>query len=155
PTHESFILRLHALIAGRSPAATDLINRAVDVDPGDAMNWLVLSYLDPLSRRLVTSEGSGRWVAMARAVELKPESALIQYELGKAILAVRDKEIEARHALERAIELSPRHFRAFLSLAYSADENVDVEPLYQKVIEIAPNFLEGRLAAGSYYSALE
>src|SRR5207237_10450919 len=81
-TQESFILRLHALIAGRSPAATDLINRAVDVDPGDAMNWLVLSYLDPLSRRLVTSEGSGRWVAMARAVELKPDSALIQYELG-------------------------------------------------------------------------
>src|SRR5262249_50189069 len=43
-TYEPFVLRVRALVAGRGPNATDLINRAVDLDPNDAMNWLVLGY---------------------------------------------------------------------------------------------------------------
>jgi tetratricopeptide (TPR) repeat protein len=153
--HEPFILRLQALIAGRGPKATGLINRAVDLDPNDAMNWLVLGYLDPTSRHLVTDQGSGKWVAMEHAVGLKPDSALIQYELGNNEQAVHGKEVEAKKALQRSIELNPRHFRAYLGLAYSADEDLDVEPLYIKVVELAPNFLEGRTALGSYYAALD
>jgi tetratricopeptide (TPR) repeat protein len=154
-SHEPFVLRLRALIAGRGPTATELINRAVELDSNDAMNWLVLGYLDPQSRRLTTLEGSGRWVAMAHASELMPDSALIQYETGKNYQLVPHKEVEARQAFERAVQRSPKHFRTYLGMAYSADENTDVEPLYKKVVEIAPNFLEGRIAAGSYYAAVE
>jgi tetratricopeptide (TPR) repeat protein len=154
-SYQPFVLRLRALIAGRGPAATDLINHAVDIDPNDAMNWVVLAYLDPTSARLVTGQGSGRWVAMERAVELKPDSALIQYELGKNYSAVREKETAATQAFDRATEHNPRHFRAYLGLAYSAAEGVDVEPLYRKVVELAPNFLEGRIALGSYYASLD
>src|SRR5262249_36941236 len=82
-SYEPFVLRLRALVTGRGPAAADLINRAVDLDPNDAMNWLVLGYLDPVSRHLVNSDGSGKWVAMTRAVALEPNSALLQYELGQ------------------------------------------------------------------------
>jgi len=154
-THEPFVLRLRALIAGRGPSATEWINRAVNLDSNDAMNWLVLGYLDPQSRRLTTLEGSGRWVAMDHASELLPDSALIQYETGKNDQLAPHKEAEAKQAFERAIQRSPRHFRTYLGMAYSADENTDVEPLYKKVVEIAPNFLEGRIAAGSYYAAIE
>lgn len=154
-SHEPFVLRLRALIAGRGPTASGLINRAVDLDPADAMNWVVLGYLDPTSSRLVTAEGAGRWVAMTHAVELKPDSALIQYEFGKNYQSGRRKEHEDRDAFQRAIELSPRHFRAYLNLAYTADEDTDVEPLFEKVVEIAPNFLEGRVAAGSFYGAID
>src|SRR6266699_5310818 len=154
-SYEPFLLRLRALIAGRGPTATDLINRAVDLDASDAMNWLVLGYLDPASRHLATTEGSGKRAAMAHVVELEPDSALLRYELGKNYQSLRGKESDAKRAFERAIELSPRHFRAYLGLAYLADENVDVEPLYKKVVEIAPAFLEGRTALGSYYGAVD
>jgi tetratricopeptide (TPR) repeat protein len=132
-----------------------MIGRALDLDSNDAMNWVVLGYLDPGSARVVTPEGAGRWVAMAHAMQLNNDSALIQYELGKNYQTVPHKEAESRQAFNRAIELSPRHFRAYLGLAYSADEDTDVEPLYRKVVDIAPNFLEGRLALGSYYGAID
>jgi tetratricopeptide (TPR) repeat protein len=155
PAHEAFILRLRALIAGRGPTATGFINRALDLDAADPMNWVVLGYLDPANSRLVTPEGAGRWVAMTRAVALKPDSALIQYEFGRNYQSSRRDPDEPRKAFQRAIELSPRHFRAYLNLAYSADEDTDVQPLYDKVVEIAPNFLEGRVAAGSFYGAID
>src|SRR5262249_12962163 len=118
-TQEPFVLRVRALIAGRGPTATQLINHAVELDPEDAMNWLVLGYLDPASPRLTTTEGAGRWVAMSHASQLLPDSALIQYETGKNYQLVPHKEMEAKQAFERAIELSPRHFRAYLALAYA------------------------------------
>ncbi len=155
PSHESFLLRLRALITGRGPAATELVNRAVDLDPADAMNWVVLGYLDPASPRLVTSDGTGRWIAMNRAVELEPDSALIRYEVGNNYQAARGKEDEAAAAFRQAIEFSPRHFRAYLGLAFVADESTDPEPLFRKVVEIAPAFLEGRIALGAYYGAVE
>jgi tetratricopeptide (TPR) repeat protein len=154
-SHEPFVLRLRALVAGRGPAATQMIDRAIDLDPNDAMNWVVLGYLDPGNPLLVTPEGAGRWVAMTHAFGLNHESALIQYELGKNYQTVPHKEAESRQAFNRAIEMSSRHFRSYLGLAYSADEDTDVEPLYRKVVEIAPNFLEGRLALGSYYGSLD
>ncbi len=154
-TYEPFVLRLRALIAGRGAAASGMINRAVELDPHEAMNWVVLGYLDPMSPHLVTPDGLGKWVAMTRAVELQPDSALIQYEFGKNYPSFRGKEDEARQAFERAIQRSPRHFRAYLALAYAADESMDVEHLYIKAVEIAPTFLEGLMALGSYYASLE
>ncbi len=153
--YEPFLLRLRSLIRGQGPTAAEFMNRAIDLDSNDAMNWLVLGYVDPTSSHLVTASGSGRWVAVAHAVQLFPGSALLQYEFGKNYQYLRGKEADAKHAFERAAELNPRHFRAYLGLAYSADENTDVEPLFTKVVEIAPAFLEGRTALGSYYASLE
>src|SRR5262249_26751802 len=94
--YEPFLLRLRALIAGRGPAATELINHAVDLDPSDAMNWVVLGYLDPQSRHLVSPDGAGRWIAMGNAAKLQPGSALIQYELGKNYQTARGKESDVK-----------------------------------------------------------
>ena len=152
---EPFILRLQALIAGRGPKASDMINRAIDLDPNDPMNWLVLGHLDPTSRHVMTDKGGGRWIALEHAAELKPESALIQYGLGSSFETTSGKEVESRQAFQRAVDFNPRHFRAYLGLVYSADEDIDVEPLYKRVIELAPNFLEGRTAFGSYYADLD
>jgi tetratricopeptide (TPR) repeat protein len=119
------------------------------------MNWLVLGYLDPTSGHLATAEGSGRWVAMKNAVDLTPQSALFQYEYGKNVQFRPRAKDEPADAFKRAIELNPGHYRAYLNLAYAATDGTDVEALYQKVVDIAPNFLEGRIAAGSYYAALD
>jgi tetratricopeptide (TPR) repeat protein len=154
-SHGPFILRLQALIAGRGPAASELIDRAVEMNPSDAMNWVVLGYLDPASPRLVTPDGSGIWLAMTRAAQLLPDSALIQYELGKNSAFFSDKKKEARRAFERAIENSPRHFRAYLALADVTSEDVDVAQLYGKVVTIAPNFIEGRMALANFYASVD
>ena len=153
--YEPRLLRLRALIRGRGPAASELINRAIDLDPKDPMNWLVLGYLDPTSSHLATQEGSGRWVAMKNAVDLDPQSALFQFEYGKNVQFRPRAQNEPANAFKRAIELNPGHFRAYLNLAYAASDGTDAEALYQKVVEISPNFLEGRIATGSYYAAVD
>jgi tetratricopeptide (TPR) repeat protein len=119
------------------------------------MNWVVLGYLDPTNSHLVTADGVGRWIAMTRAVELQPDSALIQFEFGKNYQSSHRPEKEARNAFDRAIEISPQHFRAYLNLAYLADDKTDVEALYLEVVQIAPDFVEGRIAAGSYYGSVD
>jgi tetratricopeptide (TPR) repeat protein len=155
PTLEPFVLRLRALIAGRGVGAANLINRAVELDATDAMNWVVLGYLDPTNSHLVTADGVGRWIAMTRAVQLQPDSALIQFQFGKNYQSSHRPENEARNAFNRAIEISPQHYRSYLNLAYLGDDNTDVETLYQKVVQIAPDFVEGRIAAGSYYGSVD
>jgi len=152
---ESRVLGLRALTSGRGPAASDLINRAVDLDPKDPMNWLVLGCLDPTSSHLATAEGSGRWVAMKSAVDLNPQSALFEYEYGRNVQFRPRAQNEPANAFKRAIELNPKHFRGYLNLAYAGIEGTDVEALYQKVVEIAPKFLEGRIAIGSYYASVD
>ena len=42
-----------------------------------------------------------------------------------------------------------------MAYAESADESADVEPLYRTVVELAPNFLEGRMALGSFYAGID
>lgn len=149
---EPFISRLRGLISGRGPEGSSMVNRALDLDADDPMNWLIHGKVDPVGR----IDPSGRQqVAIVRAGDLQPDSALIRFELGNYLLY--DKPLEAKQAFERTIELNPRHFRAYLGLAYtaSADETVDVEPYYRKVVELAPNFLEGRMALGNYYAGIE
>ena len=149
---EPFTLRLRALIAGRGPEASRMVNRAVDLDPADAMNWLIHGKVDPAGR----FDSLGRQhIAKVRAAELAPDSALMQFELGDYLIS-REPD-QAKKAFLQTIELSPRHFRAYLGLAYAAslDETADVEPYYKKVVELAPNFLDGRMALGSYYGGLD
>jgi tetratricopeptide (TPR) repeat protein len=149
---EPFVLRARALITGRGPQASAMVNRALDLDSSDAMNWLIHGKVDPAGR----FDQTGRQViAKVQATQLDPDSALIQFEAGDYLI-VREPE-KAKAAFQRTIALSPRHFKAYLGLAYSAsvDETIDVEPYYRKVVELAPNFLDGRMALGNYYASLD
>ena len=65
---------------------------------------------------------------------------------------------QAKQAFERALELSPHHFRSMIGLAYavgSIDFSAEVERLYRKSIDIAPTFLEAHTRLGDYYADLE
>src|SRR5215831_8774795 len=104
---EPFILRLRALARGQGPSAAEWMNRAVDLDPNDPMNWLVLGYVDPASSRLVSATGTGRWIAASKALAVKEDSALFQYEFARNYYYVRGREQESKRAYERAIELNP------------------------------------------------
>src|SRR5215471_136247 len=152
---EPFILRLRALARGQGPSAAEWMNRAVDLDPNDPMNWLVLGYVDPASSLLVSDAGTGRWIAASKALALKEDSALFQYEFARNYYYVRGREQESKRAYEHAIELNPRHYRAYLGLANRVDEDTDIEPLLTKVVEIAPDFLDGRTALGDYYASID
>ena len=129
-----------------------MVNRSLDLDPNDAMNWVIHGKLDPAGR---IDESGRQTFAKVRAAELAPESALVQFELGDYLL-LREPE-RAKLAFQQTIALSPRHFRAYLGLAYtsSLDETADVEPYYKKAVELAPGFLDGRMALGSYYGGVD
>jgi tetratricopeptide (TPR) repeat protein len=148
---EAFLLRLDSLILGRSNATTAMMKRATELDPADPMNWHVYSKVEIVDRAAM----------IQRAADLGRDSALHLFT-SAAWQANRGNRNQAtRNLLRRVIELSPRHFRAHLELAYalSGDDAVDevaqVEPLFRKVVEIAPKFLEGRLAMGSYLAGID
>jgi len=140
----SFVYRLRALT---EPDGPKLIERAIQLDAKDPRNWLVQWQLS-----------SGKAAnAVAQAVALGSELAAVQYESGNAHLDLGDF-IAAKEAFERALALSPRHYLSLLGMAYassSADSNADVLPIYERVVDVAPRFLAGRLFLGDQYSAIE
>src|SRR5207245_4761826 len=72
--------------------------------------------------------------------------------------SLRGEYPEAKQAFERALKLSPRHFRSMIGLAYaigSIDFNAEVEHLYRKAVDIAPTFLEAHARLGDYYADLD
>src|SRR5258707_788680 len=93
-----------------------------------------------------TPEGYARAVEhFQRASDLAPEKCEYRLQAAQASLFL-------------ALELSPRHFRSMIGLAQaisSIDEDEDVEALYKRAVDIAPDFLEGRMLLGDYYSGLE
>jgi len=144
-TFEPLVDRLRALSGPRGDAF-ELIHRAIAFDPSDAMNWYVLWRLDL----------SNVQEAILRAAELAPDLPVIQYELGN-YRSLRGEYPEAKQAFERALELSPRHFRSMIGLAdaiNSIDFNPNVERLYGRAINIAPTFLEAHVRLGDYYADL-
>jgi Tfp pilus assembly protein PilF len=148
---EPFLLRLDSLIQGRTIQTAAMMKRATELDPADPMNWHVYSKVEVVNRESI----------FQRAADLGRDSALHLYTFA-AHQANRGALTQAiRTTFRRVMELSPRHFRAHLELAFAlsaddvGDESAEVEPLYKKVVEIAPNFLEGRLAAGNYFAAID
>ena len=132
----------------RRPEGVALVNKAIDLDPSDALNWIVLS-------RLVSRDPRN---PIQKAVDLAPDQALVQYELGTSLLYVPDGFTKARQSFDRALELSPRHFESIIGKVYSFSEDEysdQTEPLLRKVVEIAPAFLTGRRLLGDYYAGLE
>jgi tetratricopeptide (TPR) repeat protein len=148
---EAFLLRLESLILGRNNQTAAMMKRATELDPTDPMNWHVYSKMEIVDRSTM----------IQRAADLGRSSALHLFTSAawQANRGVRNQG--TRDLLRRVIELSPRHYRAHLELAYAlsgddaVDESAQVEPLFRKVVEIAPRFLEGRLAMGNYFSGID
>ncbi len=132
----------------RGQESTDAINRALEADPADAMNWLVLWKLSPYDPR----------GPLLKANELAPDLPIVQYEMGTANTTLTHYPA-ARVNFERALALSSRHFHSMLGLAYSLavtdpDTN-EVLPLYLKAVDVAPKYLEGHALLGYYYDQIE
>jgi tetratricopeptide (TPR) repeat protein len=123
----------------RDRTALAKINQSVALDPQDVYSRYV------------------QWKMKADPLIDEADLALIQYELGNYWL-IRGDYVRGRRAFEKALELSPKHFRSLIGLAQARsaiDEDAEVEPLYKRAVELAPNFLEGRILLGDYYSGLE
>jgi tetratricopeptide (TPR) repeat protein len=130
---------------GSNAEALASINQALERDSRDSMNWIVLSQLSPADARLPA----------LRALELSPDLALVQSTLGQYYQDSGQYK-EAKDAFARTIELSPRHFRSLLSLAYLAnlEYKPETETLYLKAVSAAPEFLNSRLLSGGFYSGI-
>lgn len=155
---ESTITRLQALSMMfdnmRQVEIVAMLRHAIDVDPGEPMNWLVLSQVNPAPAR-------GDSLAPAEhAAQLAPDLAIVQYELGNYLLRDQKTYVQARQAFERALDISPRHFLSIVGVVYSlsieGDDAADrVEPLLQKAVAIAPTSLKVRTLLGDYYAGME
>src|SRR5262245_25776794 len=141
----AFSLRLEVLRSfddfgiARDRTALAKINEAIELDPNDVFNRYV------------------QWKMKPDPLIDEADLALIQYELGNYWL-IRGDYLRGRRAFERALEMSPRHFRSLIGLAQAQsaiDEDAEVESLYKRAVELAPNFLEARILLGDYYSGLE
>ena len=132
----------------RRNEAVTAVNKAIELDPNDPLNWVVLSKLTSRDPRN----------PVQRALDLAPDLPLVQYEYGNYLLYVAGGFPKAQQAFDRAIELSPRHFESIVGKVYSLsiDEySEESEPLLKQVIEIAPSFLTGRRLMGDYYAGME
>ena len=153
--HEALGLRLEAISLldefkpGGDRSALTRIARAIELEPDDPLNWFVRWKLNPSTRRQEN--------AILKAASLSDDLALIHYEVGNYWLIKADYQ-RAKESFERALELSPGHFRSYIGLAQAvsaADDAEDVEHLYRKAVELAPGFVEGRILLGDYLAGLE
>jgi tetratricopeptide (TPR) repeat protein len=152
--YEAFLNRLSALSlafrAGRANDALSMINRAIELDPDDPMNWIVLSQLRPTAAR-------NSVLPIVRASQLAPDLPLVKYELGNYYLTNPETYGKAREEFEGVLKQSPGHFQSIIGIVYSLSLSgeEDVEPLLKKAVDIAPRSLKARTLLGDYYAGLE
>lgn len=104
------------LQAGEDAEAESWLQKAVDLNPGNALAWSNLSVA--LQNRTALKEAVA---AGTRAVELKPEWAMAHNNLGTALREAGAFE-EAKAVFLRALELDPDYDQAFYNLGcVSAD----------------------------------
>src|SRR5262245_20473348 len=124
PSYMTRLKTLSGMFAGvRTANSVTMILHAIEQDPNDAMNWIVLSQL---------RNGPAAGLAKApseRAVELAPDLPIAYYELGKYYLpthlggadfvssAAQDRADMGKKAFEKVLELSPRHDEVVLRIA--------------------------------------
>ena len=143
----SLATRVRALMEYPQDSAADTIENAMRFDPQDPMNWVVYWKLSP-------NDSGGP--AIERPEELDLTSALVQWEVGR-LYRRRGESERAAESFGRALVLNPGHYRAYLGLGHLAleDESSTAETQYGHVVRLAPDFLEGRLAFGNYFSAAD
>ncbi len=155
---ESYLSRLRSLSMTLSGARTvesvAMIRHAIEADPDDPLNWVVLSQLDSRPRQ-------GESVAPSEhARELATDLPIVHYELGNYYLSAAPTYKKAKESFERALELSPRHFQSIIGVVYSLSSEGDdaanqVQTLLERAVEIAPNSLRARLLLGDHYAGME
>jgi tetratricopeptide (TPR) repeat protein len=121
------------------------INSAIELDPANGLNWSVLWELSLNVDREANP--------ITRAADEPADLAIIYYYRGRYWF-LRADFARARKSFERAIELSPRHFRSYIGVAESisaVDPDENVEAYYKRAVEIAPNNLIARIELGNYY----
>src|SRR5262245_48324081 len=95
--YEAFLNRLSAMSlafrAGRANDAVSMINRAIELDPDDPMNWVVLSQLRPTAPR-------NSVLPIVRASQLAPDLPVVKYELGNYYLTNPETYGKAREEFE-------------------------------------------------------
>jgi len=125
-----FLFRVRALRflfdPSKHSAAVEMANQAVELDPNDAMNWLVLFQVNPADPRMPIN----------RALELATDLALVQDAYGR-YKSDRGEYNEAKQAFQHVLAISPLHFRSMTSLAYlaSMEFRPDSVGLYMKAID--------------------
>jgi len=136
----AFLRRVRALRlsfdAAQHSAALENANHAIELDPNDAMNWLVLFQLNSDDPRMPIN----------RAKESAPDLALVQNTDGQYRLD-RGEYAEAKQAFEHVLQISPLHFRSMTSPGYLASLEFRPESigLYMKALDISPTFLSAHL----------
>ena len=149
----AFSLHLETFRAHRSfglgrdrAAGLSQVNALLAREPENALNWFLAWEFGSNSNQNASP--------IFQEPDLPSDLAIIRYYRGRYWL-LRGDPVRARRSFERALELSPRHFRSYLGLAEAAstiDADADVEHYYKTVVEIAPEFLLGRSSLGDYYS---
>jgi len=155
---ESYLARLRALGVTFSnvPLATAAAaaRKAIEIDPNDAMNWLVLAQISS-----ATLPGDSL-SPIEHAVAIAPDLPVVQYELGNYYLKDPKQYSRAKSAFQRVLEMSPRHFQAIIGVVYSLSSEGDdaadeIEDLLHKAVDIAPSSLKARTLLGDYYAGME
>jgi tetratricopeptide (TPR) repeat protein len=156
--YPSYLSRLQSLEMlfenGRAADSIARIKQAIDLDPADPMNWVVLAQLRPLP------EPGGSLAPIEHAADLAPDLPLVNYELGNLYLRNQNTFSKAREAFDRTLDGSPRHFQALIGIVYSLSSQGDdaadqVEQLLRRAVEIAPKSLKARSLLGDFYAGIE
>ncbi len=103
--------------------------------------------------RIESARGRPALDCFAKAAQAAPDNFTIQYEYARALLAQPQVDgvaaLQARTALERAVELQPNHGRAWIQLAYTLTYKERLEPAdlptFEKAHRLAPNELAGTM----------
>jgi tetratricopeptide (TPR) repeat protein len=126
--------------ASQFPEAERHYRQALTAQPGygPAMGGLC---------RIESARGRPALDCFANAAQAAPDNFTIQYEYARALLAQPQVDgvaaLQARTALERAVELQPNHGRAWIQLAYTLTYKERLEPgdlpAFEKAHRLAPN----------------
>jgi tetratricopeptide (TPR) repeat protein len=104
--------------AGDDASALQDFERAVQVEPDDALSWY--NYGDTLLKMGRVNEAL---IALERAVKLSPDNALYRYDLGLALYDLQRYKEAAEH-FKFVLRLDPALERAISQLGLSASTNL-------------------------------
>jgi cytochrome c-type biogenesis protein CcmH/NrfG len=96
--------------------AKQIINRGLDLNPGNAHLWMKLGQIEKDQGNLLEAK-----VALQTAARLRPADSALFFALGKLLIELRSPE-EAKPYLDKAAELSPGKQE---ELAQIVPDNVD------------------------------
>ena len=155
-----------ALQTGKYDVAVDLINKAIQFNPGNSI------YYNNLGNAFKDRGNLAEAIScFQKALEIKPDFAEAYYNLGN-VFKVQGNLVEAVSSYQRALEFKPDSAEAYYNLGTTLKEQghlVEAIPCFQKALEIKPDYADaynnmgnalkdqGKLteAIASYRKALE